>query len=84
MVEGTRFPELEHRLPGFGAFKQDDVEDARRREPASDLRGYAESRGLEFLDRLNPVGYWGVVPDDMDGLVAKVLGLARTEGLGQL
>ncbi|HEX8647120.1 MAG TPA: hypothetical protein VF715_09460 [Thermoleophilaceae bacterium] len=64
MVEGTRHPELEHRLPGFGAFKRDDVEDARRREPASDLRAYAQARGLEFLDRLNPVGYWGVVPDD--------------------
>jgi hypothetical protein len=63
-IEGTRFPELEHRLPGFGAFKQEDADDARRREPASDLRPYAGARGLEFLDRLNPVGYWGVVPDD--------------------
>ena len=64
MVEGTRFPELEHRLPGYGAFKRADLEDARRREPTSDLRGYAEERGLEFLDRLNPAGFWGVVPDD--------------------
>ena len=64
MVEGTRFPELEDRLPGYGAFKEEDVEDARRREPASDLRGYAEARGAEHMGRLNPVGYWGVVPDD--------------------
>lgn len=63
-VEGTLFPELEHRLPGYGAFKREDVEDARRREPASDLRGYAAERGLEFIGRLNPVGYWGVVPAD--------------------
>lgn len=63
-MKGTRHPELEHRLPGYGAFKEEDTGDARRREPASDLRGYAEARGLEFLDRLNPVGYWGVVPDD--------------------
>ena len=64
VVEGTLFPELEHRLPGYGAFKPEDVEDARRREPASDLRGYARERGVEHMDRLNPVGYWGVVPDD--------------------
>ena len=64
MIEGTRHPDLEHRLPGFGAFKPEDVPDAERREPASDLRGYAAQRGLEFLDRLNPVGYWGVIPDD--------------------
>jgi hypothetical protein len=64
MVKGTLFPELEHRLPGYGAFKREDVEDARRREPASDLRGYAEACGLEFLDRLNPAGFWGAVPDD--------------------
>jgi hypothetical protein len=63
-MKGTRFPELEHRLPGHGAFKQQDVDDARRREPVTDLRPYAEARGFEFLDRLNPVGYWGVIPDD--------------------
>ena len=64
MIKGPRFPELEHRLPGYGAFKRGDVEDAKRREPAVDLRGYAEERGLEFLDRLNPAGFWGVVPAD--------------------
>jgi hypothetical protein len=63
-IEGTAHPEFEHALPGYGAFKPEDVEDARRREPATDLRPYAPAHGLEFLDRLNPVGYWGAVPDD--------------------
>lgn len=32
--------------------------------PASDLRGYAQARGLEYLESRNPMGYWGVVPAD--------------------
>lgn len=61
---GTRHPEYDSALPGYGAFKPEDVEDAERREPAVDLKPYAEARGLEYLDRNNPVGFWGVVPDD--------------------
>ena len=35
---------------GYAAFEQADVQDAKRGRPDFDLRGYAEERGLEFLD----------------------------------
>src|SRR5918992_2518072 len=60
----TKHPQYEHPLPAYAAFKPADVEDARRRRPAADLRPYAQSRGLEYLDSRNPMGYWGVVPAD--------------------
>lgn len=60
----TKHPQYEHALPAYAAFKPADVEDARRRRPATDLRAYAQSRGLEFLESRNPMGYWGVVPAD--------------------
>jgi len=39
---------------GYAAFEQADVGDAKRGRPDFDLRGYAEERDLEFLDRADP------------------------------
>ncbi len=33
MSASTRHPECEHALPGWGAFKHSDTEDAKRRRP---------------------------------------------------
>jgi hypothetical protein len=44
------------------AFSRDDVDDAKRGNPAFDLRGWAAERGLEFLDHSTPAGYRAVVP----------------------
>ena len=44
------------------AFSRDDVEDAKRGQPAFDLRDYAAGRGLEFLDHGTPAGFRAAVP----------------------
>ncbi|HEY8582007.1 MAG TPA: hypothetical protein VIL49_03640 [Capillimicrobium sp.] len=46
---------------GYAAFAPDDVGDARRGRPSSDLRPYAEARGLEWMDRARPGGYSAAV-----------------------
>src|SRR3954449_11867370 len=46
------------------AFARADVADSKRGFPASDLRGYATSRGLEFLDHATAAGYRTVLPCD--------------------
>src|ERR671939_743033 len=60
------FKRDEHRLPGYAAMCRDDVEDARRRRPASDLADYARGRGLEDLDNRTAAGYCAALPDDPD------------------
>jgi hypothetical protein len=47
---------------GYAAFAPQDVEDARRGRPATDLRGYAQARGLQWLDRRSPAGFSAAVP----------------------
>src|SRR5215217_5761499 len=47
---------------GYAAFAAADVADARRRRPAVDLRDYAATRGLEWLDRTSPAGFSAAVP----------------------
>src|SRR3954464_7923591 len=46
------------------AFARADVADSKRGFPAVDLRGYAEARGLEFLDHATAAGYRTVLPCD--------------------
>lgn len=60
----TRHPEYEHPLPGWGAFKHADVDDAKRRRPAGTLEPLAGSRGMTFLDSADAPGFRGVMPGD--------------------
>src|SRR5215217_8626179 len=52
------------RLPGYGAFAREDVADARRRHPDTDLSGYATRRGLEMLGSRNAAGFFAALPLD--------------------
>jgi hypothetical protein len=52
------------RLPGYAAFTQADVEDAKRRRPSADLTEYAAMRGLEMLGSRNPAGFFAALPLD--------------------
>ncbi|MDQ3936914.1 MAG: hypothetical protein M3340_20045 [Actinomycetota bacterium] len=45
----TQHPQFRYALPAYAAFKPADVPEARARQPGSDLTGYAQSRGLEYL-----------------------------------
>src|SRR5690349_13830615 len=46
------------------AFSRDDVEDAKRGRPASDLTAYAAARGLEHLGSRTPAGFRVALPCD--------------------
>jgi hypothetical protein len=64
MAATTTYPEYEHALPGYGAFKHADAKDAKRRRPEGSLEAYAQARGLEFLDTQTAGGFNGVMPAD--------------------
>ena len=63
-ASATAHPQYRHALPGWGAYKREDVEDAKRRRPGVSLEGYAESRGLRFIDTLTVAGFEGPMPSD--------------------
>jgi hypothetical protein len=48
------------------AFSREDVPDAKRGQPAIELRDYATARGLEFLDHGTPAGYRAALPGSPD------------------
>lgn len=47
---------------GYAALARDDVDDAKRGNPGTDLRDYAQARGLEFLDKAAPAGFGAALP----------------------
>lgn len=44
------------------AFSRASIDDAKRGYPATDLSGYADRRGLEWMGEMTPAGYRAVVP----------------------
>lgn len=46
------------------AFSSEDVEDAKRGQPAISLSGYAAERGLQHIDHNTPAGYRTALPCD--------------------
>ena len=55
-----------HRYAGAAAFSSEDVADAHRRHPESDLGEYAAARGLELLGSKSAAGYFAAMPGEDD------------------
>jgi len=55
-----------HRYAGAAAFSREDVADAHRRHPVTELGEYAAARGLEVLGSNSAAGYFAAMPGQDD------------------